>query len=449
MDADKLRSELIRRVETGELQPSEAEAEAAEKGCGPLARRAPAEEFDPMQLEDWSLPMALAWIAWRSPDEVRNWWDAYSQRCFHWVGCPDEWLDNALSTKDPDKDQGWLLVSWGQVTVCLLQMTELYRRIQGDVDAPTKSIDQSMGELWKMLRRGCVRATGVDCASGERVDIPLDDWQDLEATQEGETDVLRSMARYPHGPRFTDVLIEAKSIRQLWLPKFEAQYSDILLIAPDGDGYMSLFSAAHWIATRGGAETAAPDFESWRSAYGALLEKVVAGKIEIIGTNNAGPPASIEGHVFADCQIAYPFEDTDDELMLGNELVLVSRPYIDEDHWRSGFDDSLCNCKGPCWTRIRALKDDVLALWPFISDKASYRSGNPGRPSSKEIVLAEYRVRCERGEMGTSQRSDAKKLQQFLREKHPNAPPASWQAIEAYIREERRRKMSAEADSKQ
>lgn len=149
-----------------------------------------------------------------------------------------------------------------------------------------------------------------------------------------------------------------------------------------------------------------------------------------------------------DCLIAYPLEKIDDELVLKEELVLVSRPYIDDQHWRSGFDDSLRSCEGPSWTRIRVRKADVAAAWPFVLDEASYRSGNPGRPSARPYVIKEYVARCEAGEMGQNQRADAKVLEAWLSEEHPKAPSAQWQAIERMIQDYRESQNATLGDSK-
>src|SRR5262245_60719419 len=63
---------VIERVRIGEITPEEAEAEAGRQGFGPLATKPNPVDFDPSQMPDWSLPMALAWIAWRTTDAVRE-----------------------------------------------------------------------------------------------------------------------------------------------------------------------------------------------------------------------------------------------------------------------------------------------------------------------------------------------------------------------------------------
>ena len=78
------RDELIDRVRYGRLTPAEAEAEAAHLGLERLASRPDPSQFDPMRETWWTLPMAIAWIARRSPDEVRESWDPYRSECWEW-----------------------------------------------------------------------------------------------------------------------------------------------------------------------------------------------------------------------------------------------------------------------------------------------------------------------------------------------------------------------------
>src|SRR5262249_42297576 len=70
-----IRDDLIDKVRRGEMKPAEAEAEAARLGMKPFAVEADPVEFDPFRETWWTLPMTITWIAWRSPDRVREWWD--------------------------------------------------------------------------------------------------------------------------------------------------------------------------------------------------------------------------------------------------------------------------------------------------------------------------------------------------------------------------------------
>ena len=80
---------LIDRALHGEITDIEAEAEAARLGIGPLATTPDVALFKPEDELWWSLPMAIAWIAWRSLDRVRQFWDDYRNQ--HWIWVTKTW----------------------------------------------------------------------------------------------------------------------------------------------------------------------------------------------------------------------------------------------------------------------------------------------------------------------------------------------------------------------
>ncbi|WP_131522866.1 hypothetical protein [Nitrobacter sp. Nb-311A] len=63
------------------------------------------------------------------------------------------------------------------------------------------------------------------------------------------------------------------------------------LITPEGDGFMPLFSSAHWIAVCGGTRKANPkDEEFWPRVYRELLEAICSGGICVVGSR---PPSTV------------------------------------------------------------------------------------------------------------------------------------------------------------
>jgi hypothetical protein len=63
---------LLTKVQRGELTPQAAEEETARLGLQPFEVSPNLADFDPLKEASWSLPMALAWISWRSIDPVRE-----------------------------------------------------------------------------------------------------------------------------------------------------------------------------------------------------------------------------------------------------------------------------------------------------------------------------------------------------------------------------------------
>ena len=69
-----LRDELFEAVRYGRMTPDEAEAEVMRLGIGSLAPQPNSADLNPMGEVWWTLAMAVAWIAWRSHEEVLNVW---------------------------------------------------------------------------------------------------------------------------------------------------------------------------------------------------------------------------------------------------------------------------------------------------------------------------------------------------------------------------------------
>lgn len=76
-----LRAEVMR----GNMSPVDAEAKAQALGLDPFEKRPDPNEFDPIVETYWSLAMAVAWIAWRHPDQVRQSWDKFRQEYRSWA----------------------------------------------------------------------------------------------------------------------------------------------------------------------------------------------------------------------------------------------------------------------------------------------------------------------------------------------------------------------------
>jgi len=76
---------LIEKVKRGELTPLQAEDEVSRLGMDSLAFSPNPADFDPMTEVNWSFPMSLGWIIWRTPDAVRELWDRYRMEFRFWV----------------------------------------------------------------------------------------------------------------------------------------------------------------------------------------------------------------------------------------------------------------------------------------------------------------------------------------------------------------------------
>jgi hypothetical protein len=213
------------------------------------------------------------------------------------------------------------------------------------------------------------------------------------------------------------------------------------LVKPDGAGYMPLYCAAQWIVTHGGTrEIHWSDEVLWREAYKALLDRIASEEVKVLGVRD-GVTETVSGIHFASCSVEYPFSGQRLDLIFSEELCLFSRPYLDDEHWRRGFDDSLENRRGARWRRLMVLKADVARYWPFDA-ALDHRTGAPGRPSAMHFVEEEHRARWQRGEAQTKIGVEAAALANWLRAEHPHAPPLTPKSIANRLRDEHRRRVA-------
>jgi len=247
------------------------------------------------------------------------------------------------------------------------------------------------------------------------------------------------------------------------------------LVKPDGAGYMPLYCAAQWIATRGGTLKIKPWREApWREAFKDLLDRIASEDVKVVGVRDGvrdGVPEPISGIHFASCSVDYPFSFSGrrSDLLLSGELCLFSRPYIDDKHWRGGFNDALEDRRrrGVRWGRLMVLKADIARCWPFVSINANATltqadatlsasaslqpqpalavtplvTGAPGRPTSMHLVELQYRDRWQRGEAETGIDAEAEALAEWLRTEHPDAPQLTPKTIANRLRHEHRRRV--------
>lgn len=214
---DPTRDRLIDKVRHGKITPDGAGAEAKRLKLDPLAGRPNAEDFDPMQEQFWTLPMAAAWIAYRTPDAVREWWDKYRELCKFWK--PQRW-----QIGEGPIINGHLLEQWPAASLDLLRMGDEFEDSQdgGRASVASTAID----ELLVKLQAGRLNesgkeliATGIDQDSRRRVSISKEQWRDLRASEENGREVFCAEMK-PGGSlaRFEDVTVLRSAVEKMWPP---------------------------------------------------------------------------------------------------------------------------------------------------------------------------------------------------------------------------------------
>lgn len=183
------RDELITRVQHGELTPSQAEAEAAAAGFGPLAQEPEPGAFDPMNKSRWTFVMALAWIAWRNIGRVReNCSDFCANRT---IWRQQRWRGPVEQGRHFAEYDGWFLEALKGATVPGLEILESILRESGEL--PSKSVatvPDAEALLLSALSEGHIVAEAKD-SLGKPVDIPERDWSYLKRFQENNEDVFK------------------------------------------------------------------------------------------------------------------------------------------------------------------------------------------------------------------------------------------------------------------
>jgi hypothetical protein len=430
-EKQRIRDRLIERAKYGEISGEEADRQAVKSGLDSFTKRPDPAIFDPEREIYWTLTMAVAWIACRTGGAVRESCAKYCAECWHW-----KWQRWRVGV-DGEVHEGWFLEQWPRPTLVNLAIGEaIDTNVEGETPL-VMTIKESREALWSALSEGFFEATGVDTKTDRRVAILATDWQELISVEgPGEVDEVRfgPMGRYgAFGAGYRDVLVPSKAIRGFWKAPRKKALELPSLVPPDGDGYIPLYCAAQWIASKGGAATFDPEDEAnWRPAFAELLDVIASDKVRVVGTRE-GLREPVPGHHFADCEVEYPYCDPPAEMLWDKTLHLRSYPYLDQEHWRRGFDDALLNGFTVRWSRLMVAKQDVRGHWPFQLSRPN-RSGAPGRPTSMHLVLEEFEKRCNAGVLEARIGVEAATLAAWLYATHPGAPSLTAKTIANNIR---------------
>lgn len=178
------RGELLDQVYRGGMEPVEAERRAKELGLPPLCPSPDDAMFDPEKEVTWTLPMALAWIMWRTLNAVREQWDAYRKHLWYWRECAPGW---ELVQVEPADKMGLILAD----------------------DTPGISVAEAIDNLWSKLQAGEVSATAISEADDTIQQIPKDEWPYL--SWDGQDRLLRKHLR-----QYRDVKLSNAGITGKW-----------------------------------------------------------------------------------------------------------------------------------------------------------------------------------------------------------------------------------------
>jgi hypothetical protein len=330
----------------------------------------------------WSLPMAVAWIAWRNSASVREHYAEYAQKCLYWI--PGSWNVPMNNGTEFARIDGHELKGLGQSTVCRLSLVETYLTSTKALPPTTKmTVAQAEKQLFEELAAGQITAIAKDHA-GNVVDIPQRQWPYLQLFEEAETDVLKHDA-LDQTPTFVDIKLPREMLKQVW-QEFPVEPQMIEPMTSSGTaGYVPLCSALHWIMTEAGQKCRhLDDKQSWDAAVARLISLISTGEVEIIGRDTGGQSRAMDGVMFAGISVGQPLRESF-RLVVGDNPWISCTPYVDEECWGRDFNDHMYLKRfGPAsWTHLQVRKADVLRHIKFdvLLDK-----GKATSPSLQQTI---------------------------------------------------------------
>ncbi|MDN4986566.1 hypothetical protein QY049_25740 [Bradyrhizobium sp. WYCCWR 13022] len=391
------RDVLLDLVRRGRFSPDEAEREAIRRGIGPLASKPDPISFDPDEMPWWSLPMALAWIAWRNAGSVREHCAEFRENWSHWV--PGSWNAPNSDGTGFERIDGHELKSVLHSTTARLRLVEAY--LISTKSLPTTAqmtVAEAEKQLFAALAAGRVVAIAKDLA-GNVVDIPQREWPYLELFEEEERDVLKHDA-LDRKAAFSAIKLPRDTLKEIWGESLVEPYMIEPMMRVGTAGYVPFCSVVHWIMTEAGRNIQhLEDSRLWKASVDRLLPLISTGEVQIIGTpQSGGAPKPIEGHVFAGVLVSEPLRDSFD-MITGDKPWISCIPYVDEEHWNNDFNDQLYLSKsgGAAWTHLQVRKSDVIREVSFqdssaLSDASEAPKRKSGRKAQYDWVEAKLFV---------------------------------------------------------
>ena len=192
------RDTLIEAVRRELITAPKAEQLAEKLGLEPLEFKPDLSAYDPHQLAYWSLPMALAWIAYRTDHAVREVWDAYRAECRVWEACDLRSADGTMYL--------WSLTS--------LPPVKLWEYVNGGTEDDAVKRESAKRQLWQFLQETKLVAIGTDLSSYTKIEIPGHLWASLDCPASSRSrDVYRSSSS---SESFEHVSIQSSDVKKLW-----------------------------------------------------------------------------------------------------------------------------------------------------------------------------------------------------------------------------------------
>jgi hypothetical protein len=191
--------------------------------CGAPLRNIPSlDAFDARLDADWSLSMAIAWIASKDWQEVTRQKADFRKDAEYWScvarGLPKDGNPNGIFIPE-----SWTIETLDAPSISGLIIEDGWP----DDDDGRMTAAHAKPNLWRALQDGALAATGRR-DGGSRETIPATLWQDLETIQD-RLDGPEHLRESMHGPRWVGVTVRRDDVLRIWPAElFSPQASDIV-----------------------------------------------------------------------------------------------------------------------------------------------------------------------------------------------------------------------------
>jgi hypothetical protein len=180
---------LLVQAERGEITKEQVEEVAAAHGLDPFEQRPKLPRFDPKLQPRWSIVKAVAWIARRDFELVREQDREFCSEWVHWIVRKVE--EHPEQDAEPVKRMGLFLESRSVPTVSRLALLDAVSSVGGNAPSTAvMTIRQAEAALWRALAEGHLIAEGLK-ADGSVVEIPSREWVHLRLCNDHGREILK------------------------------------------------------------------------------------------------------------------------------------------------------------------------------------------------------------------------------------------------------------------
>ena len=219
IDAPEWAEPYLRRAHCGLSTPEEIEAELAAKGLPALAFAPDPARFDPIAQPWWTLPMAAAWIIWRTPHAVRRVWHEYRRKTRQWIGPQQVEVWDGRATRSFGYRVSKTVTGFALGPLGALHLLQVLLRAElGDPKdgPPVLSGEATRAQLWARLQSGALVVEGMRYPGSERAPLRDAEWIDLDPYYQDDwpTDSIGNQSE--KAPRFTGLRVRSSDVLRLW-----------------------------------------------------------------------------------------------------------------------------------------------------------------------------------------------------------------------------------------